>query len=58
MMTQVPGNEMTRSDTLVSASACSLSPITRPVTALPARPASGESLGPNTILQGEGVSEG
>lgn len=38
-------------ETLVSVSLVSRSAMTRPVTALPARPASGESLGPNTMLR-------
>ena len=46
-----PGSAMTRSETLVEASAMSRSPILLPVIWLPSRPASGESLGLNTILR-------
>jgi len=44
-----PGTGRTSSETLVSASAWSRSEMTRPVTAFPERPASGESLGPKTM---------
>jgi hypothetical protein len=56
-----PGSGTTLKDTLVSASAMSLSPMTRPVTAFPALPAIGESFGPKTILRGrrgEGRGDG
>ena len=43
--------QRTRSETLVAASALSLSPILLPVRWVPSRPASGESLGENTMLQ-------
>lgn len=47
-----PGRGVTLRDTLDSASCMRRVPIARPVTALPDRPARGESLALNTMLQG------